>query len=192
MGPAIDRSREVASRDPSYRQRNQWLFLKMPRRRHRRNAANLRSFNWGIEDQTVPAKRTGGRRPWLAQESGVPSKSEILATTEHLDLRRRVADFEVRCAPLAGLARARSRCRRTGSARAKACASPSARHHGQLTANRCPTGACFVHDARRHTMGVTFCAVAPEHALLHVAASDRRSPRSSPGSAGGTHSRPVP
>ena len=120
MGFGIDWSRELSTCDPAYYRWNQWFFLKMLEAgiAYRKSG----TVNWDPVDQTVLAnEQVIDGRGW---RSGAPIEKReipmyylrITATPTSCSMR------SIRC--LAG-PNACGRCRRTGSAAAKACASHS-------------------------------------------------------------------
>ncbi len=136
---------------------------------HRRAAHADRQLGPGRPDRA--RQRAGHRRPRLALgRAGREARDPRLLPEDH-QVRRRAARRP--CAPAcpAGPSASR-RCRRTGSARATACASPSCTTSAAPTDAPIQDGKLFVFTTRADTiMGVTFCAVAPEHPLARHAAA---------------------
>jgi leucyl-tRNA synthetase len=172
LGLAFDWSREVATCDEAYYRWNQWMFLKMLER----GTAYMKTqvVNWDPVDQTVLAnEQVENGRGW--RSGALVEKREIpgyyLAITQYAqELLDNVADP---AAPgyLAGWPeRVRSMQehwigKSQGVRFAFTHAIPNAQ--GQLIDD----GRLWVFTTRADTiMGVTFCAVAPEHPLATQAA----------------------
>ncbi|MBS0327790.1 MAG: leucine--tRNA ligase [Proteobacteria bacterium] len=171
MGFAIDWSRELATCDPSYYRWNQWLFLKM----REAGIAYRRSgtVNWDPVDQTVLAnEQVIDGRGW---RSGAPvEKREIpmyyLRITKYADELLRELDSMPGWPERVKTMQANWIGRSDGVRFAFPHAIPGA--------DGAPIGGgrLYVFTTRADTiMGVTFCAVAPEHPLAAHAAS--RDPR---------------
>ena len=167
MGLAIDWSREIATCDPSYYKWNQWLFLKML-------AAGIaerrtQTVNWDPVDQTVLANEQvvdgrGWRSGALIEKREIPGYylkitqyAEELLDCVHTGLPgwpERVKTMQANW---------------IGKSEGVRFAFPHTVHgaDGALIGG----GKLWVFTTRADTiMGVTFCAVAPEHALaLHAA-----------------------
>jgi leucyl-tRNA synthetase len=169
MGLAIDWSREVATCDPSYYKWNQWLFLKMLEKgvAYRKT----QTVNWDPVDQTVLAnEQVIDGRGW--RTGAVVEKREIpgyyLKITDYAEeLLDCVAN------KLPGWPERVKLMQENwiGKSEGVRFAFPhDIRHDGQLIQD----GKMFVFTTRADTiMGVTFCAVAPEHPLAtHAAASN--------------------
>jgi leucyl-tRNA synthetase len=169
MGLAIDWSREIATCDPSYYKWNQWLFLKML-------AAGIaerrtQTVNWDPVDQTVLAnEQVVEGRGW--RSGAIIEKREIPGY--YLKITR-YADELLDCVR-SGLPGWPERVKTMqenwiGKSEGVRFAFPHAIRgaDGALIGG----GRLWVFTTRADTiMGVTFCAVAPEHALaLHAAAS---------------------
>ncbi len=169
MGLAIDWSREIATCDPSYYKWNQWLFLKMldagiAERR-------TQTVNWDPVDQTVLANEQvldgrGWRSGALIEKRQVPGY--------YLKITR-YAEELLDCVQT-GLSGWPERVKTMqvnwiGKSEGVRFAFP----HKIRSADGAliGEGKLWVFTTRADTiMGVTFCAVAPEHALaLHAAAS---------------------
>jgi leucyl-tRNA synthetase len=170
MGLAIDWSREIATCDPSYYKWNQWMFLKMLQA----GIAERRTqtVNWDPVDQTVLAnEQVIEGRGW---RSGAPvEKREIpgyyLKITQYAE--------ELLEHVKSGLPGWPERVKTMqenwiGRSEGVRFAFP----HSIRGADGAPIGGgrLYVFTTRADTiMGVTFCAVAPEHALaLHAAATN--------------------
>ena len=170
MGLAIDWSREVTTCDPDYYRWNQWLFLKMLEAGIAERRTQI--VNWDPVDQTVLAnEQVVEGRGW---RSGAPiEKREIpgyyLKITQY-------ADELLECAQT-GLPGWPERVKTMqenwiGKSEGVRFAFPHQIRgsDGELIGG----GRLYVFTTRADTiMGVTFCAVAPEHPLaLHAAAND--------------------
>jgi leucyl-tRNA synthetase len=168
LGLAIDWSREIATCDPSYYKWNQWLFLKML-------AAGIaerrtQTVNWDPVDQTVLAnEQVVEGRGWRSR--ALIEKREIPGY--YLKITR-YAEELLECVR-SGLPGWPERVKTMqehwiGKSEGVRFAFPHAIRgaDGELIGG----GRLWVFTTRADTiMGVTFCAVAPEHALaLHAAA----------------------
>ena len=172
MGLAIDWSREVATCDPSYYQWNQWLFLKMLEKGIAYRKTQV--VNWDPVDQTV-----------LANEQVIDGKGwRTGATVEKREIPGyylKITDYaqELLQQVQTGLPGWPERVRLMQenwigkSAGVRFAFTHSIRDgSGALIGD----GRMYVFTTRADTiMGVTFCAIAPEHPLaLHAAASNLR------------------
>ena len=167
MGLAIDWSREVATCDPSYYKWNQWLFLKMLEKRiaYRKTG----TVNWDPVDQTVLANEQvidgrGWRTGALVEKREIPGY--YLKITDYAaELLDQVQNH------LPGWPE-RVRLMQEnwiGKSEGVRFAFPHdiRGDDGQLIGD----GKLYVFTTRADTiMGVTFCAVAPEHPLAQHAA----------------------
>ena len=167
MGLAIDWSREIATCDPDYYKWNQWLFLRMLEQGIAYRKTQV--VNWDPVDQTVLANEQvidgrGWRTGALVEKREIPGY--YLKITDYADELLACLD-EMPGWP----ERVQARCRRTGSARARACASRSRTTSPATDGKPIGGGRMYVFTTRADTiMGVTFCAVAAEHPLaLHAA-----------------------
>lgn len=165
MGFAIDWSREVATCDPNYYKWNQWLFLKM-------RAAGIAYrktgiVNWDPVDQTVLANEQvingcGWRSGAVVEKREVPMY--------YLNITRYAEELLTSLEPLAWPERVKLMQQNwIGKSEGVRFAFPHQikDNAGQLIQN----GMLYVFTTRADTlMGVTFCAVAPEHPLAHQAA----------------------
>ncbi|MGM9487974.1 leucine--tRNA ligase [Ideonella sp. YS5] len=175
MGLAIDWSREVATCSPEYYRWNQWLFLKMLEKGIAERRTQV--VNWDPVDQTVLAnEQVIDGRGW---RSGAPvEKREIpgyyLNITQYADeLLSAVANPEDRNYLAGWPERVRLMQENwIGKSEGLRFAFPHEIRgaDGQLLQD----GRMYVFTTRADTiMGVTFCAVAPEHPLAaHAAASN--------------------
>ena len=171
MGLAIDWSREVATCHPSYYKWNQWLFLKMLESGIAERRTQV--VNWDPVDQTVLAnEQVIDGRGW---RSGAPvEKREIpgyyLKITQYADelidqVRHHLPGWPERVKLMQE--------NWIGKSEGVRFAFPH--HINGVDGKPIGDGKLWVFTTRADTiMGVTFCAVAPEHALAaHAAASDR-------------------
>jgi leucyl-tRNA synthetase len=175
LGLGFDWSREVATCDPSYYHWNQWLFLKMLDKGIAYRKTQV--VNWDPVDQTVLAnEQVVDGRGW---RSGAPvEKREIpgyyLGITQYAD--ELLANVAEPSAPhyLAGWPE-RVRLMQEhwiGKSEGVRFAFPHEIHGAD--GKPIQDGRMYVFTTRADTiMGVTFCAVAPEHPLaVHAAASN--------------------
>jgi leucyl-tRNA synthetase len=170
MGLAIDWSREVATCDPSYYKWNQWLFLKMLEKGIAYRKTQV--VNWDPVDQTVLAnEQVIDGRGW--RTGAVVEKREIpgyyLKITDYAE---ELLDHVVNKLP-GWPERVRIMQENwIGKSEGVRFAFPHEIRdaQGQLIQD----GKLYVFTTRADTiMGVTFCAVAPEHPLAtHAAASN--------------------
>ncbi len=167
MGLAIDWSREIATCDPSYYKWNQWLFLKMLEKGIAYRKTQV--VNWDPVDQTV-----------LANEQVIDGKGWRTGATVE---RREIPGYYLKISDYAEELLEHTQRKLPGwPERVKLMQenwigkSEGVRfafphdikdEHGQLIQG----GRMYVFTTRADTiMGVTFCAVAPEHPLaLHAA-----------------------
>ncbi len=170
MGLAIDWSREIASCDPGYYKWNQWLFLKMLEAGIAERRTQV--VNWDPVDQTVLAnEQVVDGRGW---RSGAPvEKREIpgyylkigLYADDLLDqVQNHLPGWPERVKLMQENWIGKSEGVRFAFTHEIAAADGSTLDDGKL----------WVFTTRADTiMGVTFCAVAPEHPLAsHAAAAD--------------------
>ena len=175
MGLAIDWSRESATCDPSYYKWNQWLFLKMLEKGIAYRKTQV--VNWDPVDQTVLANEQvidgrGWRTGALVEKREIPGY--YLKIT---DYAQELLDHVQLGNPNATLTGWPDKVRLMQenwigkSSGVRFAFTHGIRDaHGQLIQD----GKLYVFTTRVDTiMGVTFCAVAPEHPLAqHAAASD--------------------
>ncbi|WP_137919766.1 leucine--tRNA ligase [Hydrogenophaga sp. 2FB] len=176
MGLAIDWSREVATCDPSYYQWNQWLFLKMLEKGIAYRKTQV--VNWDPVDQTVLANEQvidgkGWRTGAVVEKREIPGYYlNITAYAEELLDHVQIGN------PKATLNGWPDKVRLMqenwiGKSEGVRFAFPHTIKDdaGQLIGD----GKMYVFTTRADTiMGVTFCAVAPEHPLAtHAAANDK-------------------
>lgn len=167
MGLAIDWSREMCACDPAYYKWNQWLFLKMLEKGIAYRKTQV--VNWDPVDQTVLAnEQVIDGRGW---RSGAPvEKREIpgyyLRITDYADelldqVKNNLPGWPERVRVMQE--------NWIGKSEGVRLAFPHdiKDENGQLIQE----GKLFVFTTRADTlMGVTFCAVAPEHPLATLAA----------------------
>ncbi len=167
MGLAIDWSREVASCDPSYYKWNQWLFLKMLEKgiAYRRTQV----VNWDPVDQTVLAnEQVIDGRGW---RTGAPvEKREIpgyyLKITDYAgELLDQVKDG------LPGWPERVKLMQENWIGKSEGVRFAFTHDIRDASGELIDAGRMYVFTTRPDTiMGVTFCAVAPEHPLaIHAA-----------------------
>ena len=175
MGLAIDWSREVATCSPAYYRWNQWLFLKMLEKGIAERRTQV--VNWDPVDQTVLAnEQVIDGRGW---RSGAPvEKREIpgyyLKITDYADeLLRAVADPDD---PefLAGWPERVRLMQENWIGRSDGVRFAFPHRIADAQGRLIQDGRLYVFTTRADTiMGVTFCAVAPEHPLAaHAAAGN--------------------
>lgn len=169
MGLAIDWSREIATCDPSYYKWNQWLFLKMLEKGIAYRKTQV--VNWDPVDQTVLANEQvidgkGWRTGAVVEKREIPGyylkitdyAQELL---EHVQDRLPGWPERVKLMQENWIGRSEGvRFAFTHDIRGE---------DGQLIGD----GRMYVFTTRADTvMGVTFCAVAPEHPLATQAAKN--------------------
>jgi leucyl-tRNA synthetase len=170
MGLAIDWSREVATCDPSYYKWNQWLFLKMLEKGIAYRKTQV--VNWDPVDQTVLANEQvidgrGWRTGALVEKREIPGY--YLKITDYAE---ELLDHVVNKLP-GWPERVRIMQENwIGKSEGVRFAFPHEIRDAQ--GKLIQDGKLFVFTTRADTiMGVTFCAVAPEHPLAtHAAASN--------------------
>ncbi|MDR7297118.1 leucyl-tRNA synthetase [Pelomonas aquatica] len=169
MGLAIDWSREVATCQPSYYKWNQWLFLKMLEKGIAERRTQV--VNWDPVDQTVLANEQvidgrGWRSGALVEKREIPGY--YLKITQYAEeLLSAVANPEDPNYLSGWPERVRLMQENwIGKSQGVRFAFPHSIEGGG--------GRLWVFTTRADTiMGVTFCAVAPEHPLATVAAKDK-------------------
>jgi leucyl-tRNA synthetase len=170
MGLAIDWSREVATCDPSYYKWNQWLFLKMLEKGIAYRKTQI--VNWDPVDQTVLANEQvidgrGWRTGALVEKREIPGY--YLKITDYAE---ELLDHVLHKLP-GWPERVRLMQENwIGKSEGVRFAFPHDIKDGE--GKLINDGKLWVFTTRADTiMGVTFCAVAPEHALAtHAAASN--------------------
>ncbi|MEY4978122.1 MAG: Leucine-tRNA ligase [Pseudomonadota bacterium] len=175
MGLAIDWSREVATCDPTYYKWNQWLFLKMLERgiAYRKT----QTVNWDPVDQTVLANEQvidgrGWRTGALVEKREIPGYYlNITAYAQELLDHVQMGNDKATLNGWPDKVRLMQE-NWIGKSEGVRFAFPHsiAGADGALIGD----GKLYVFTTRADTiMGVTFCAVAPEHPVaLHAAASN--------------------
>jgi leucyl-tRNA synthetase len=167
MGLAIDWSREIATCDPSYYKWNQWLFLKMLEKGIAYRKTQV--VNWDPVDQTVLANEQvidgkGWRTGAVVEKREIPGYYlKITAYAEELlqHVQEKLPGWPDRVKLMQENWIGRSEGVRF------AFPHEIRGEDGQLIGD----GRMYVFTTRADTiMGVTFCAVAPEHPLAQHAA----------------------
>jgi leucyl-tRNA synthetase len=167
MGLAIDWSREVATCDPSYYKWNQWLFLKMLEKGIAYRKTQV--VNWDPVDQTVLANEQvidgkGWRTGAVVEKREIPGY--YLKITDYAEeLLEHVKTG------LPGWPERVKLMQENWIGKSKACALPFTHDIRMTDGALIGDGKMYVFTTRADTiMGVTFCAVAPEHPLaVHAA-----------------------
>lgn len=167
MGLAIDWSREVATCDPSYYKWNQWLFLKMLERGIAYRKTQV--VNWDPVDQTVLANEQvidgrGWRTGALVEKREIPGyylkitdyAEELLEHVQH---------------KLPGWPERVRLMQENWIGKSEGVRFAFTHDIRQADGALIQDGRLYVFTTRADTiMGVTFCAVAPEHPLASHAA----------------------
>ncbi|KIF81765.1 leucine--tRNA ligase [Noviherbaspirillum autotrophicum] len=170
MGLAIDWSREVATCDPSYYKWNQWLFLKMLKKGIAYRKTQI--VNWDPVDQTVLANEQvidgrGWRTGALVEKREIPGY--YLKITDYAEeLLDCVAN------KLPGWPERVRLMQENWIGKSEGVRFAFSHDIKDGEGKLIQEGKMFVFTTRADTiMGVTFCAVAPEHPLAtHAAASN--------------------
>ncbi len=172
MGLAIDWSREVATCDPSYYKWNQWLFLKMLDKGIAYRKTQV--VNWDPVDQTVLANEQvidgkGWRTGAVVEKREIPGY--YLKITDYAEELLEHVDSKLPGWPERVKLMQQNWIGKSEGVRF-AFTHEIKGGDGQLIGD----GKMHVFTTRADTiMGVTFCAVAPEHAIaVHAAASNPR------------------
>jgi leucyl-tRNA synthetase len=175
MGLAIDWSREVATCDPEYYKWNQWLFLKMLEAGIAERRTQV--VNWDPVDQTVLANEQvidgrGWRSGALVEKREIPGYY-LNITTYAEELLSAVADPSDP-AYLSGWPERVRLMQENWIGRSQGVRFAFLHDIRDETGAPIQDGRLYVFTTRADTiMGVTFCAVAPEHPLAtHAAKSD--------------------
>ena len=170
MGLAIDWSREITTCDPSYYRWNQWLFLKMLQKGIAYRKTQI--VNWDPVDQTVLAnEQVIDGKGW---RTGAPvEKREIpgyyLKITDYAqELLGQVQD------QLPGWPERVKLMQENWIGKSEGVRLAFTHDIHDASGTLIGDGRMYVFTTRADTlMGVTFCAVAPEHPLaIHAAASN--------------------
>ena len=169
MGLAIDWSREVATCDPDYYKWNQWLFLKMLEKGIAYRKTQV--VNWDPVDQTVLANEQvidgkGWRTGATIERREIPGY--YLAITDYApELLTHVKDG------LAGWPERVRLMQENWIGKSEGVRFAFTHEITDSSGQLIDDGRMFVFTTRPDTiMGVTFCAVAPEHSLAAHAARD--------------------
>jgi len=170
MGLAIDWSREIATCDPSYYKWNQWLFLKMLEKGIAYRKTQV--VNWDPVDQTVLANEQvidgkGWRTGATVEKREIPGyylkitdyAEELLDSVQH---------------KLPGWPERVRLMQENWIGKSEGVRFAFTHDIKDASGNLISDGRMYVFTTRADTiMGVTFCAVAPEHPLaVHAAASN--------------------
>ena len=169
MGLAIDWSREMTACDPKYYKWNQWLFLKMLEKGIAYRKTQV--VNWDPVDQTVLANEQvidgrGWRSGALIEKREIPGY--YLRITDYAEeLLSTVRD------KLDGWPDRVRAMQENWIGKSEGVRFAFTHTIRDASSNLIGDGKMFVFTTRADTiMGVTFCAVAPEHPLAQVAASN--------------------
>jgi leucyl-tRNA synthetase len=172
MGLAIDWSREVATCDPSYYKWNQWLFLKMLEKGIAYRKTQV--VNWDPVDQTVLANEQvidgrGWRTGALVEKREIPGY--YLKITDYAE---ELLDCVVNKLP--GWPERVRVMQENWIGKSEGVRFAFPHDITDADGKLIQDGKLFVFTTRADTiMGVTFCAVAPEHPLAtHAAASNSK------------------
>ena len=170
MGLAIDWSREIATCDPSYYKWNQWLFLKMLEKGIAYRKTQV--VNWDPVDQTVLANEQvidgrGWRTGALVEKREIPGY--YLKITDYAE---ELLDHVVNNLP--GWPERVRVMQENWIGKSEGVRFAFSHDIHDMQGKLIQDGKLFVFTTRADTiMGVTFCAVAPEHPLAtHAAASN--------------------
>jgi leucyl-tRNA synthetase len=169
MGLAIDWSREVATCDPTYYKWNQWLFLKMLEKGVAYRKTQV--VNWDPVDQTVLANEQvidgkGWRTGAVVEKREIPGY--YLKITDYAEeLLGHVQD------QLPGWPERVRLMQENWIGKSEGVRFAFSHHIKDSTGELIDQGKMYVFTTRPDTiMGVTFCAVAPEHPIATVAAQN--------------------
>ena len=168
MGLAIDWSREITTCSPAYYKWNQWLFLKMLEAGIAERRTQV--VNWDPVDQTVLANEQvidgrGWRSGALIEKREIPGY--YLKITRYADELLEAVQAE-----LPGWPERVKLMQENWIGRSEGVRFAFPHHIKGADGKPIGDGRLWVFTTRADTlMGVTFCAVAPEHALARHAAS---------------------
>ncbi|ARV19809.1 Leucine--tRNA ligase [Curvibacter sp. AEP1-3] len=175
MGLAIDWSREVATCDPSYYQWNQWLFLKMLEKGIAYRKTQV--VNWDPVDQTVLANEQvidgkGWRTGAVVEKREIPGY--YLKITDYAQELLDHVQMGNDKATLTGWPDRVRLMQENWIGKSEGVRFAFTHDIKDSTGALIGDGRMYVFTTRADTvMGVTFCAVAPEHPLAaHAAASN--------------------
>src|SRR6476620_1243665 len=170
MGLAIDWSREVATCDASYYKWNQWLFLKMLEKGIAYSKTQV--VNWDPVDQTVLAKEQviagkGWRTGAVVEKREIPGY--YLKITDYAEELLDCVSHK-----LPGWPERVKLMQENWIGKSEGVRFAFTHEIKDASGSLIGDGRMYVFTTRADTiMGVTFCAVAPEHPLaLHAAASN--------------------
>ena len=174
MGLAIDWSREVATCDPSYYKWNQWLFLKMLEKGIAYRKTQV--VNWDPVDQTVLANEQvidgrGWRTGALVEKREIPGY--YLKITDYAQELLDHVQIGNDKATLSGWPDKVRLMQENWIGKSAGVRFAFTHDIKNAAGELIQDGRMYVFTTRADTiMGVTFCAVAPEHPLaLHAAAA---------------------
>ncbi|MDD3786861.1 MAG: leucine--tRNA ligase, partial [Hydrogenophaga sp.] len=173
MGLAIDWSREVATCDPGYYKWNQWLFLKMLEKGIAYRKTQV--VNWDPVDQTVLAnEQVIDGRGW--RTGAIVEKREIpgyyLKITDYADELLQHVQVGNEKATLTGWPDKVRLMQENWIGKSEGVRFAFTHDIRDAQGQLIQDGRLFVFTTRADTiMGVTFCAVAPEHPLAQHAAA---------------------
>ena len=175
MGLAIDWSREVATCDPDYYKWNQWLFLKMLDKGIAYRKTQV--VNWDPVDQTVLANEQvidgrGWRTGALVEKREIPGY--YLKITDYAQELLDHVQIGNEKATLTGWPDKVRLMQENWIGKSAGVRFAFPHDIRNAAGERIQDGKLYVFTTRADTiMGVTFCAVAPEHPLAqHAAASN--------------------
>jgi leucyl-tRNA synthetase len=175
MGLAIDWSREVATCDPTYYKWNQWLFLKMLEKGIAYRKTQV--VNWDPVDQTVLANEQvidgrGWRTGALVEKREIPGY--YLNITSYADELLNHVQIGNDKATLNGWPDKVRLMQENWIGKSEGVRFAFTHDIRSADGSLIGDGRMYVFTTRADTiMGVTFCAVAPEHPLaLHAAATN--------------------
>ena len=187
MGLAIDWSREIATCDPSYYKWNQWLFLKMLEKGIAYRKTQV--VNWDPVDQTVLANEQvidgrGWRTGALVEKREIPGY--YLKITDYAD---ELLDHVQHKLP--GWPERVKLMQENWIGKSEGVRFAFTARHPRRRRRADRRRPLYVFTTRADTiMGVTFCAVAPEHPLAaHAAAHEPAARRLHRGVQEGRHHR---
>ena len=175
MGLAIDWSREIATCDPEYYKWNQWLFLKMLDKGIAYRKTQV--VNWDPVDQTVLANEQvidgrGWRTGALVEKREIPGY--YLAITQYAQELLDHVQMGNEKATLTGWPDKVRLMQENWIGKSAGVRFAFTHDIKGADGNLIQDGKMYVFTTRADTiMGVTFCAVAPEHPLATYAAADK-------------------
>ena len=177
MGLAIDWSREIATCDPDYYKWNQWLFLKMLDKGIAYRKTQV--VNWDPVDQTVLANEQvidgrGWRTGALVEKREIPGY--YLKITDYAQELLDHVQIGNEKATLTGWPDKVRLMQENWIGKSAGVRFAFPHDIRDAQGNLIQDGKMYVFTTRADTiMGVTFCAVAPEHPLaLHAAATNEK------------------